>query len=252
MPVLVLLWSACKEDDGALPYFEPSSVGFRFDGMLREDGSLTGASYKGEPVPPTLSLEFVSEGYFLAASTAELAANSCLALASFELQPADPPVPTYDGSALFVSYETALSIEEHSCAGRVDPEVWGEDAIGLWGPFQGAHVGYGLGPLTEDLQEAWSAATLQEIGASMVASWVAINDLEGNWVASDWTTSVLFEVDATTGEILVTHDELSGEEILVPLDVGALAPPEPLPAAYIQSIPIWYQDFPLIDFDNLE
>jgi hypothetical protein len=251
MPALVLLLSACKMGDGDLTFFEPSAVGLRFDGLLRADGSLATASYLGQPVPPTLALEFVSDDFFLAATTDELAANSCLALAPFELAASSVPLPTYDDSALFVSYEVELLVTEHSCAGRVDPERWGEDAFELWGPFMGARLGYGLGPMTEDLQEDWSSTTLQEIGTSMAASWVALNDLEGNWVASDWSTSFLFAADEITGAIEVTVDEVSGEELLVPLDISALAPPDPLPAAYIQTIPNWYQDFSLIDFDNL-
>ena len=141
-----------------------------------------------------------------------------------------------------MSYDTELKLEAHSCQDRIDPRAWGENAGQLWEPFDGAHFGYGLGPMTDALRGSWSADTIARLGPAMVASWVAINDLDGNWTASDWTTSILFEVDGSGA--LVTEPGPDGEDLLVAVDVSALAPGDPLPTAYVRSYPSWVPGLP--------
>lgn len=235
---LLLLGACFPKEPEPLPPFTPAAVGVGFDGLLRADGSLSSYLLDGEEQQPRLVLVFISDEYRSASSDAALYANSCAAVAPFALQPASP-LPTDDGSALFVSYEATLQLEAHSCSGRVDPERWGAEAEGLWGPFVGARLGYGLGPMTPELQATWSPESLDALGSAMVSSWVALDDAEGNWIASDWTTGILFAVDQD-GELQTEPGE-EGEALLVPVPISELAPPDALPRAYVQSFPSWFQ-----------
>lgn len=236
---LLLLGACLPKEPEPLPPFTPTAVGVGFDGMLRNDGSLSSYFLDGEEQEPRLVLVFISDDYLSASSDAALYANSCAAVAPFALQPASSPLPTDDGSPLFVSYETTLQLEAHSCKDRVDPVRWGAEAEGLWGPFVGARLGYGLGPMTPALEATWSPESLEAFGSAMVSSWVALEDKEGDWVASAWTTGVLFAL-GEGGEPQREIDE-TGEERMVPVPVSELSPPDPLPRAYVQSFPSWFQ-----------
>jgi hypothetical protein len=189
-------------------------------------------------------LFFASADFFQTGADTEY----CLALGTFEPIPIAKPgqIPTHDGSILYSSYEVALNLEAHNCAGIVDADKWGADGEDLWGPFQGAHFGYGWGPLTPYLQKQWTQKTIDEYGPSMVASYIAINDATGAWVGEDWTTGFLWEWDPVLEELVA-----DANNYLIPIDASGTPAGANLPEGYMRSFAYWYQDFPLMDFSNL-
>lgn len=228
---------------------DPIAVGFSFDGVVRADGTLEGYYLPGYAgygeIPATMTLIYADLEFFYSGNTA----YTCSATGYFTPPPLVQPaqIPTFDGSLLSSSYDTAFVELLNTCGGGVvDESVWGPDAIGLTQPFDGAHLGYGFGVMTDYLRQAWDAATLASLGDGMVASYIAINDASGAWVATDWTTGLLWEWDEATGELAV---DAGG--YLVPVDVSGVAAGELFPDAYVRSYPYWYQDFPLMDFSNL-
>jgi hypothetical protein len=226
---------------------DESAVGFELDGVLLDDGTWRSYFIDGAEQTPQLYLTFASKAYFEASSVEEQANRSCIVGGTWTATPSVGGIPMHDNAVPFVSYETAFAVEITSCAGRVDPEVWGEDAELLWGPFDGMHFGAAFAPVTEYLLEAWSEESLEAYSTSMVAEYIAINDKDGEWVAYDWTTALWFEVDPVSFELVV--DE---EDLLIPVDISGTFPGvTPLPMGYVRSFSYWYQDFVLMDFTNL-
>ncbi|MEQ1568181.1 MAG: hypothetical protein ABMA64_21250 [Myxococcota bacterium] len=249
---MYLLMVACEQPEPTPPNtFDPVAVGLGYDGVVSPEGQLTGYSVGGAEQAPMLVLIFGSEAYFGASDAETRDAESCVAVGTLAASPSPDPLPTWDGSALFWSYELGLPIEQSDCAGRVDPERWGEDASGLLDRFADAHFGFGVGPMTDLLRDAWSSETLDAVGPSMVAEWFALTDASGGWVGGDWTTGVTFQVDEATGELPTEIDPETGDELLIPEVIEGLVPGDPLPALYVRSYPVWYQDFVLMDLDAL-
>jgi hypothetical protein len=249
---------------GREEFWEPVAVGFEFDGVVLTNGSLTGytgVDSSGDPAQfaPIMIVTFASLDFFSATTAEQQAAQSCVALALFEPEPALTSIPNDDDVALHWSYDTALALETDpdltDCDEKLDPAVWGEDASDLLNAFSGAHLGYGWGPMTDYLLEYWGTQTLDDddIANAMMASSIAINDKDGNWVASDWTTGILFEWDEATGELVTVESEDDPTvSLLVPVDVSATPAGVPIPQGYVRSFAYWYQDFPLLDLDNLK
>ncbi|MBX2796176.1 MAG: hypothetical protein KTR31_00865 [Myxococcales bacterium] len=230
-------------------FLEPVAVGFEFDGVLRKDGSLTGYTpgLTGEGLGIML-LTFADIDFF----SGDRDGTTCFALALFEPQPL-PIVDYFDledaGVAMHSAYEVALELNPlaSDCGDFVDPKVWGADASKLITPFVGARVGYGFAPMTDYLRDAWTKESLKSVGDSMVATYVALNDKNGQWVGRDWTTGIMFEWDSKTDELVV---DKSGK-LLVGIDVTGTNGGDLLPEGYVRSFAYWYQDFPLLDLSNL-
>ena len=243
------------DDDDATPtgptgdagsgYIDPVAVGFEFDGVILPNGQLTGYNLDGYGyVPPTMYLFFASEQFFSSGEDSEY----CIAAADFAPIPIAKPaqIPTHDNATLYTSYEVALDLYGHNCTGIVDPEIWGENAELLVEPFIGARIGYGWGPMTDYLRDAWGEDSITDYGHAMVATYIAVNDSAGRWVGEDWTTGLLFEWDPTN-QTLVADDN----DYLLPVDVSQTLGGQNLPEGYMRSFAYWYQDFPLMDFSNL-
>ncbi|MEQ1566033.1 MAG: hypothetical protein ABMA64_10380 [Myxococcota bacterium] len=239
---------------------DPVAVGFELIGGLRGDGSIGNYLVDGVEYLPIVVLTFADVDYFSAADAAGQEGHFCTALAVFGSDPAyggvtpkfkPDQIPTIDGAITYASYETALAVvsdpAQHDCDELVDPEIWGEDAELLVNPFEGAHFGWGFAPMTQYLIDGWSPETVTDFGAGMVASYIAINDADGNWTGVDWSSTILWQMDPTTNEVLV--DDAGNFLGVVPADTV----PEggDLPVSFIQSYAFWYQDFPLMDFSNL-
>jgi hypothetical protein len=245
-------------------YWEPVAVGFEFDGVVLANGELSG--YVAEDsagnlveVPPVMVVTFASADFFGASSAEEQEAQSCVALALFQPEPSSATLANDDGVLLYRSYDTALDLETDpeftDCDEKLDPTVWGENAATMLDAFDGAHFGYGWGEMTDYLLESWGTATLddEEIANAMIASYIAINDLNGDWIASDWTTGLLFEWDPATGELVtVESPDDPAVELLVPIDVTGVPVGAPLPEGYVRSFAWWYQDFVLLDLENFK
>ncbi len=229
-------------------YMEPVAVGFEFDGILLANGQLAGYNIDGYGyLEPSMILTFADAEFFQLSGDAQ-DGHYCFAVGTFQPAPIPKPnqIPTHDAATLYSSYEVALSLEGHTCAGMVDPNVWGADGESLWGPFIGARLGYGWGPMTDYLRDAWSEDSLTDFGQGMVATYIAINDAEGNWVGQDWTTGLMFEWDPVAQDLVV-----DGDGYLSVLDASGTLPGSNLPEGYMRSFAYWYQDFPLMDFSNL-
>jgi len=235
-------------------YIDVVAVGFEYFGVILDNGDTSGwTGSDGGAVDQLMVLTFANEDFFGAGGTDE---DSCEAVAFFEASAKVSPdqIPTHDGAVLYQSYEVALDLNpaNSDCAGRVDPKVWGAQAEGLLDPFVGARLGYGFGPMTEYLlkpfREAWSEEDFEEAKKGMLASYVALNDKDGNWIGIDWTTGRAWQFDTKT-DMPVVDDE--GFLSLMDLEALNLAPGTRLPTTYIQSNARWYQDFPLLDLTNL-
>ncbi|MEZ4240414.1 MAG: hypothetical protein R3F59_30520 [Myxococcota bacterium] len=226
--------------------FEPAAIGFGFDGVVQPDGSLTGYTLDGQARDPVMVIVFGSDAYFLGGDPDT---ESCVALGRFDPAPRAEDLPTVDGDPLFSSYDAALTLEAHSCRGRVAPG-WGPDGQDLWGPFDGAHLGLGFGPMTDYLRDGWSTESLDRFGGAMLAEWIALNDLDGAWVGADWTTGIAFAVDPETDEVVL--EEGPDGPVLVPEDLSQVAPGDVLPPFYVRSYPIWYQELALVDLEHLQ
>lgn len=222
--------------------FEPVGVGFGFDGVVLADGTITDLLIGYTLYSPVLYEVFASEAYLAGEAGDD---ETCATWGVFAPAPLEDPaaLPTDDGTALFRAYDGTVPIEQTSCLGRVDPS-WGEDASGLWGPWDGVRVGFGIGPQVDALAAEWSAEDLDAVGDALLSGWFAFevtgtSTAAPSFVAHAWTSLVAYELDPITLDPLLDYDELGGAH-LVPLDVSALAPGDALPPMYLRSTPITY------------
>lgn len=216
---------------------EPVAVGFTFDGILLHDGRVAGYKVEGfGTIDPTLNLILVTDAFF-GATGEPREAEYCVVAAHAAPAPAPAPIPTHDGATLHTSYEVALDVLGTTC---------GPDLQDLVDAFDGAHVGYGWGPLTDPLRDVWSQDTLDGFEHAMVATYVAIREAGGAWVARDRTTAVLYEWDPGSEAPVIGPDDL-----LLPIDVTGTAPGDPLPEGYLQAYANLFVDLDELDLSNL-
>jgi len=243
--------------------FEPFVVGFEYTGGVLSDGTLTGFRFPNDPVDttqqyaPYITLTFASEEYYEATDEAGRLAESCIARAYLQgdVPIASPPIPTAPeegGDDPIFTYEFALptiaadatTCFDNSDGGKLDAAAWGPGGTtDLLDAFDGARFGLAFGPLTPYIEAAFGPDTLAdpEFMGSVFTEYIAINDLEGNWVGRDWGYGLTFAWDEETHEVEVDGTSLT----FLPLNGG-------FPSAYVQSGTYWSQDFPLIDFSNLK
>jgi len=258
---------------GTSAYFEPVAVGFEFDGVVGPDGTPASFFYD-DPTDgltyeryPYILVTFASLDYFEDTSQTdeEIAARTCsvASVVPWNPPPAVAQIPTHDGALLHYSYEVALDLEIDpdltDCDEELDPAVWGEDAADLLEAFDGMHFGYGWGQQTDYLRGAFDQSTLddEEFMSAWLASYVAINDAAGDWLAYDWTFGFTFEWDIETGYLVTVPDPdppatYPDRQLLVRYPVTDIPAGDPLPPMYIRSSAYWYQDFPLMDLTNLK
>jgi len=227
-------------------YFDPIAVGFEFDGVLTENGTLAGYWIEDEFIQPTMYLVFASDEYFSASSEDVETAQSCVGFGIYNPVPRSEPLPTIDGAELFHSFEGTFIIEYYTCAGLIDPEIWGPDGIGLINRFQDMQLGMGFGVLTDNLSGVWSDEVLDEYEPNMLATYFAFNSPDGEFVAEDLTTCFAWEYHVADKSFTVDD-----EGYLLPVTVSDLMPPQSLPEMYVRNIATWYPLFDDIDFDAL-
>ncbi len=250
------------------PPLEPVAVGLEFDGIRLADDSLVSYNTEidGEVTPwgPYMILTFADMDYFSAQSSEDQEGHYCIALATlddFAKRETDFPTKSMgeddlaypDNADLWVSYEGHLTIAGSTCENVAEGD-YGAGAEDLLAAFDGAHIGMGFGAPTPYLTNGYATSTdadVQEFytkyGPSMMAEYIAMNDADGNWIGWDWNLAYLFEWDAE-GQALKSDDEGN----LIPVDVSTIPQTDPLPEGYIRTSAFWYQDFPLLDFTNLE
>ena len=235
------------DDATSQPYLEPVAVGFEFDGVMLDDGTILGYWIEDDYYDAAVFIIFASEAYFSASSEEIDTVESCTAWGYWDPYPSFVELDTVDNASLFQSYEAFLNIEAHDCGPYLDPSVWGEDAEDLIGAFDGMWLGWGFGEVTEPLLDIWSSEMLREYGASMVSSYVAVSDADGGFVAEDVSTSFLFEYDYFEGGPLV--DDF-GQFVLA--DVLDYRPPESLPDVYISTSSSYFWELQSLDLDSLK
>jgi hypothetical protein len=244
-------------DTGALApvdtTWEPVAVGFELVsnmGAYNELEQIPDATYG--PIDPFMVLTFARLEYFSAGADPDT--DTCYAVADFAVAPDVKPdqIPVDDGAVLFASYETNLTITGHTCAGVVNVDSWGEDAMGLIGAFDGMHLGYGMGPMTDylltdqDGEPRFSDDDLDLFGEALMGTYVAMNNTETGFLGEDWTITTVWETDEN-GEAL--SDAAGLLENSMPItDIGATGD---VPEGYVLSWAYWYQDFPLFDINDL-
>jgi hypothetical protein len=237
---------------------DPVAVGFEFEGgwngteitnySVDIDGEIT-------ELLPSVLITFTDADYFSAEDAEGQIGHYCevIALVTVTTQRGED---LDTDESIWHSFEMSLAPVPDSwtgdfdtaCGDLLDEDVWGFEGETLFDKFDGIRFGLGFGPMTDYLRDAWSEESLADLGTSMVTEFIAINDADGNWVAEDWTTGVLFEMDED-GVLETTVDE-DGNEVLIGVDVSGVT--STMPAGYIRSFAYWYQDFPLLDLDNLK
>lgn len=224
----------------------PVAVGFEFDGVLLEDGTLAGYMVSGQSSPPIVVLTLASANFFEVGTAEEQALESCIAIGTWDVAPRESSLPNINNVPLSHSFEGALVLDYgHNCT-NLDDE-WGVDGQRVFDVFDGMRLGIGFGQLTDYLSESWSEESLEEYGEFLLAEYIAINAPDGSFVAEDWTSAMIFEWDQSTGELIVND-----EDLLSPIPVSHLPLGTPMPQGYVRSFAYWYQDFPLMDFDVLK
>jgi hypothetical protein len=247
----------------------PVAVGFEIIANIGSDGSL-GPWYQESGTDgfiPLLVLIFADAEYFSPGS--DQAAHSCTAVAPFGTdatlggvaplaKPDQIPALQYN-PVFFWSYDTTIDLftdpADTDCDEMVDPKLWGEDAELLLEPFDGAHLGVGFASMTDYLHEYWEpdAPTadfkefLKLVEPALFAQYIAINDKDGNWLADDWTSGIIWETDAYGVPLVDKEGFLTSTQ-----PVSTLLPGADMPPGQLRSYAYWYQDFPLMDFSNLK
>ncbi len=234
---------------------DPVAVGFEFDGVF-DGAGLIGPTIDGEEYPPYVVITFTSADYFTAGGNEEGNLNSCEALALFDVITAESVLDA-DGENVWTDFDTSLSIvpgswdaDDFACASALDQDIWGADGVDLLDAFTLFRFGMGFGPHTQYLADAWqddegewASPDIEELSVGFLTEYIGINDSTGAFVLEDWTSALAFEWDDETGELVVDD-----EDLLQILDVTAATT---VPVSYVRSFAYWYQDFPLLDLDNL-
>lgn len=243
----------------------PVAVGFELVAQLNADGTLGPWSNGTNFYIPTMIVTFADEVFF---QTGANDGHFCVALASFGsdaayggIQPMTKPdqVTTTDGLTMYWSYDATLDLDTDpgstDCDELLDPTLWGENGEILLDAFDGAHIGLGFGAMTPYLAKAWEfdspgTATLDFLALAqpgMFAQYIAINDADGNFVADDWTTGIIWGTDDNGVPLM----DKEGNYTTV-MAVDTLEPGADMPSGQLQSYAFWYQDFPLLDLSNLK
>lgn len=235
----------------------PMAVGFRVYAGVSDTGGLEAFGADGSSYVPYLRLTFADFRYF---STGD-SAYTCSAISYFGNDPtfgaitqrvAPDQIPVGDGAGLYASYEDYIDLRIETtntdCDDLVDESIWGIDAIDLLAPFDGAHVGIGIGPINDFLLESWVYAEPDQATTdALLGMYVAINDANGNWVGHAWSSAIVWAVDPATGDVILDPDG----NFSVPVDASGLVPGDDLPVGVLASYPYWFQDFFLMDLGNL-
>ena len=225
---------------------DPVAVGFEFDGVLLNDGSLRGYTVNDVSQTGVMVLTFADTAYFDASDTATQDLHSCVAIGTWEPAEAGSSLDNINNANLWHSYEGTWLLDiGHNCTNLVDD--WGFEGETLLNFFHGMRLGIGFGPWTDYLREQWSQESIDLHEDDFFAAYIAINDPNGTFDGDDWTSGLDFEWDDITEEPVADADDL-----LIAQPVVQIAPGGDLPQGYIRNFAYWYQDFPLMDFESLK
>ena len=250
------------------PPLEPVAVGFEFDGILKADGALSSYNMMIDgtltPWGPYMILTFADMEFFSAQTSEDQEGHYCIALATldgFTKRETDFPTKSLGEDALaypenadlWISYGGQIAIAGDTCENVAEGE-YGAGAADMLAAFDGAYIGLGFGAPTPYLTNGYASSTDADVqayyetyGPAMMTQYIAMNDADGNWIGEDWSLASLYEWDAEKEEL-----KADAEGILIPIDVSAIPQTDLLPEGYVRTSASWYQDFPLLDFTNLE
>lgn len=236
-------------------YMDPVAVGIEIDGVLYDDGTLHPLRYEdGSEGVPFVRLTFADEAYFGLDTAEAQVGHFCEVAASLVPGPspsglANQLFDNENGTTNNWSYEISdllidLEFVGTACQGVVDPAIYGVYGENLIQDFDGMHIGFGFGVMTDRLWEAYGGVddpANVDLVDNLFSVYIAANDRDGHWGGCDWTVGRLFEVDANDMQVEDPKDP--GFLLPVPVNnVGSGA----YPKGYLRSFAYWYQDFPLM------
>lgn len=231
----------------ATSYIDIDYAGFELETAVLADGSVSNWMISGYDIPPTVYVYFADLDYFYAASTAEQDAHSCVAFGSWLATPlADPTsldAEMSGGTELYAAWEQPLAMEYTSCFDKLDPAVWGQDGYDLLSAWHGAHFAAGLGPMTQTwMDDSGIPADVQtDFTTYGQLVYIAINDMNGDFVAKPWSWTYTYAWDSVTKEPVLDGNYLT------PVDVSDGTLHESL----ILTNAFWYEGFYDLDLSNL-
>ncbi|MFT4977908.1 MAG: hypothetical protein ACI8S6_003815 [Myxococcota bacterium] len=199
---------------GSSPYLTPIAVGFEYVGGWDEhNDALESWSYNSLDYEPYIRIVLVEDGYFSNSDEATHYLSFCEVLATLDGGSAPIEARSYETDsphslrASYVGTLTVFGYGDGDCS-NFDPELWpgGEPR---W-VIDGMTLGLGFGEHTDFLEQAWSEQVIDQYSDYMLGAWIAYDrptdDGGVEFVAHDWTTALLWQRDALSGE-LVTDDE---------------------------------------------
>ena len=265
--MLTVLLSACTakspslifldDDDGVAVsgegegWFEPTAVGFSYLGGWDEHAdALTEWAYDGESYDGYVKVTLASAAFFSLAFDDPERDNEYCEIRAIYHSASDAIEARSEETGELVTLRAGFSgyLEIYGYVGgqcyNLDPEVWTDGEP--YEVFDGMHFGLGFAPLTAYLAQAWSEDTVAQYGDYMFASYIAVNHPDGSggydFIAYDWTTSILWQWDTSSGEVLTDN-----EGVLVGQDFN-----DPVLSGWVSSYAYWYEDFPALDLSLLK
>lgn len=250
--------------------FDATNLTFEFDGILLNDGTLGGYwtsdsahDFPQHWNPPKVTIEFADELLFDGEDDPDdvIEAHTCSVSTEFVSEVVDE-LENENDARLSHAYEGWLDMfyyEEGDsrltftdCPGELDEETWGTEGRDLWMAFNGARFGLGFGDVTRtDLRDYWSDESWEEYKDSMIASYIAINELNDSgelvYVGDALASCLLFEYDPISGELVDRDDD----DILELMDISGLAEGEPIPESYVRCFAYWWPQIGTLDLSRM-
>jgi len=211
-------------------YMDPVAVGFEFVGGWDEHRQeLRPWLFNSLDYEPYVRIIIVEQEYFQTSpDDPRYYTLYCEVLATLDGGPEPLEARQHDDDAavtLWGSFAGTLSVFGYGggdCE-NFDPDVW-PGGQPRW-TLDGVPFGVGFGPHTDFLQRAWSDQVIETYGDYMLGVWFAFDrendDGEVEFIARDWTTGLLWQQDAKTGELIVDGDDRPiGQNINDPVRSG--------------------------------
>lgn len=228
----------------------PIGVAPCFDGAVDTAGNLVDfvEPGTGDLEPPLLILNFVSEAFLQTGDVTE----TCGAVATFEpvesglLAPVDH-FDNEDAAPMHQAYTLRLSVDpaDSNCPQVVDPTLFGANAEGLLGPFDGALMGYGFAANGSNAQLTAATAGIQ-LTPNSHHHYVALRDVNGDFLGRGSCLGAAFEFDDVTGDLVF---DPANPQNLLGLDITAVPPASVIGPSYIRSAPVAYLNLNLLADD---
>jgi hypothetical protein len=250
--------------------FDATNVTFEFDGILTREGVLTGYwdsdsahVMPGDWNPPTVTVEFADELLFDGETDSEevMEAHTCSVTTELVSEVVDDLENENDArlSHAFEGYLKMYYFEQAGdfltftdCPDELDEDTWGPEGRDLWMAFDGARFGFGFGDVTRtDLREYWSDESWAEYENSMIASYIAVNQLNDDgdlvYMGDALASCLLFEYDAVTGELVDDDDD----DVLELVDLSGVGEGDPMPESYVRCFAYWWPQLGSFDLSRL-